>query len=100
MIKKLAIVVAVAGFAAAAHAQVVASDDYETGSIGYGYNGGFGYGALTYVEGSPGGVFGMNSGTGNRQIDGNQSLGIFSGGGSQAAGRSLTSPVGVGDFSI
>ena len=29
---------------------------------------------VQYVAGSPGGVFGMNSGTGNRQIDGNQSL--------------------------
>jgi hypothetical protein len=101
MIKRLAIVMTVASFSVlAAKAQIVATDDYETGTIAYGYNGGSGYGALTYLNGGSGGVYGSNSSTDNRQIDGNQSLGIDSGGGSQTAGRALTTSVTNGIYSV
>jgi len=91
-------------------AQVVATDDYESpyttpngsaGDISYGYNGGSGFGALTYVSGTAGGVFAVNNAsTGGRQLDGNQSLGEFSGGNSQVAGRTLNSPLSIGNFSF
>ena len=85
--------------AATVNAQI-ATDDYETGTIAYGYNGGSGYGALTFISGTNGGVYGENASSNNRQLDGAQSLGLFSASNSQAAGRSITSPITIGNFSL
>src|SRR5438067_2727813 len=76
-------------------ATVVASDDYQSyGSLGYGSNGGTGLGALSYLEGSNGGVF---LETGGAAIDGGKSMGIYSSDGGQAADRTITgSPNGNG----
>jgi len=104
MIRKITLGIASLGvMTIGAYAQVVATDNYETGTIAYGYNGGSGYGALTYVTGANGGVFGANASSGGRQLDGTQSLGEYSGsaaGNSQVAGRSITSPVTNGIFNL
>ena len=82
----------------------IASDNFENNNPGPAYNdgiqyndnGGFGFGALTYLEGSNGGVF-------NANLDGARALGIFAGPGAtdtQALGRTITSPVTTGTFSL
>ena len=85
------------------HAAVIAADNFENNNpstdynngIAYGDNGGTGFGALSYLEGSGGGVFTANLG-------GSQALGIFAGGGggnTQALGRSVTSTT-VGTYTL
>ena len=108
MIKKLALGLIVAGLSVAAtQAQVVATDnfegvagadDYDNG-IQYGDNGGTGFGAITYLEGTGGGVF---LEAGGRQTDGARSFGIFSSTGGQAASRSIAQSGGVtvGTYSL
>jgi alpha-D-xyloside xylohydrolase len=52
-------------------------------SWGYGSNGGSGFGPAAYLEGTGGGIFIVNSTTDpGRQIDGNNSLGVYAGSGS------------------
>ena len=101
MIKKLALGLLFAVVVGAnANAQIVAADDFEgvagaddyDNGIQYGDNGGTGFGAITYLEGSGGGVF-LEAGA--RRIDGNQSFGIFSSTGGQGASRSITEVGGV-----
>jgi hypothetical protein len=66
---------------------IVASDDYENAaSIAYGSGGGSGFG--NHIDlGGTGGVFAQ---TGTPRIDGNRSLGSFSGGSFEAGGRAIT----------
>ena len=67
-------------------ATLVAADDYESGGASYGSGGGTGFGVHTDLAG-PGNIFGE---TGSPRIDGNQSLGSFSNGGSEEFGRTVT----------
>lgn len=79
------------------HAAVVATDDFENNnpgsayndSIQYADNGGTGFGALTYLEGSGGGLF-------DASLSGSRALGVFAGSGggnTQALGRTVTTTV-------
>ncbi|MEY2537204.1 MAG: alpha-D-xyloside xylohydrolase [Verrucomicrobiota bacterium] len=76
-------------------------DDMESyASIAYGSNGGSGFGALTYREGSGGGVY---LETGGAQIDGAKSFGIFAGsnsGNTQAADRQILNAKQAGTLNI
>lgn len=82
----------------------IASDNFENGNPGNDYNdgiqyndnGGSGFGALTYLEGTGGGLF---DGT----LGGARALGIFSGAGAgntQALGRSILAPTIAGTFTL
>ncbi len=63
------------------------SDDAESyASWAYGANGGSGFGAATYREGSNGGIFLETSGA---KIDNAKSFGLFSGSGTQAMDRQI-----------
>jgi alpha-D-xyloside xylohydrolase len=77
------------------------SDDYESySSMSYGTNGGSGFGAITYREGTGGGIY---LETGGAKIDGAKSLGMFSGGGSgntQAADRQIINAQQAGTLNI
>ncbi|MEY2486186.1 MAG: alpha-D-xyloside xylohydrolase [Verrucomicrobiota bacterium] len=77
------------------------SDDMESyTSMAYGSNGGSGLGALTYREGSGGGVY---LETGGAKIDGAKSFGMFAGGGSgntQAADRQILNAKQAGTLNI
>lgn len=79
-----------------------ASDDFEDSvysSIDYGDDGGVGLGAITYLEGSGGGIFAE---TGSRNID-SRSFGVFAGGGNgntQGLGRTLDTALTSGTFTI
>lgn len=64
--------------------------------IQFGDDGGTGFGALTDIEGSGGGIFAESGG---REIDG-RSFGIFSGSGSKAAGRTLDDSFATGTYSV
>ena len=80
-----------------------ASDNAETYS-GFGYatnnNGGSGFGPITFLEGTGGGLYLSNSAAGNRQIDGNNSFGLYAGSGGQAACRALLNPRTVAAHSL
>src|SRR5260370_15813949 len=92
-------------------AQVVASDNFETfgngvppqpshdydDGIGYGDNGGTGFGALTYLEGTGGGVYTETSGA---RLDDAQSLGVYAGSAGQALGRTVTTAVMLGIYTV
>jgi len=89
--------------AGAALAQT-ASDNFENNNpgaayndgISYGDNGGIGFGALTYLEGTGGGLF-------DAGLSGARALGVFAGGGggnTQALGRSLNSSLTTGSFTL
>jgi hypothetical protein len=101
MIKKLALTLLLSGVAVVG-LRAAANDDFETGPFTIGtYNGGTGFGVLTQLGGTnTGGTYAENVGTNNRQIDGLQSMGIFSGGTLEDLGRSITSPVTAGTFSF
>lgn len=102
MINRLAFVVAASLLATSSFAQI-ASDNFENNNpsaayndgIQYGDNGGTGFGPLTYLEGSNGGIFAA-------AIDG-QALGIFPGtgpGDAQALGRTVSSPLTLAVYSL
>jgi hypothetical protein len=102
MIKKLAIAISMASFAVlTAHAQIVASDNFENDNpssdydngIQYGDNGGSGFGALAYLEGTGGGLF-------DSTLDGARALGIYASSGGQALGRTVDTSVTNGIYSI
>jgi hypothetical protein len=81
---------------------IVAADDYESyvTTLNYGDNGGFGLGALNYLEGTGGGVY---LETGAAKISGSQSMGIFSNSGvgnTQAADRALTTSLAFGEYDV
>lgn len=87
-----------------ANAQVSASDNFENDNPGpayddgiqYGDNGGVGFGALTYLEGTGGGVF-------DASLDGARALGVYAGGSSgntQALGRTTQDPFFSGVYSL
>jgi hypothetical protein len=88
-------------FGGTASASLIASDDAQSySSFSYGSNGGSGFGAATYVEGSGGGVF---LETGGAAIDGAKSIGTYSnsgGGNAQAWARSITSPTTEAEYSL
>jgi hypothetical protein len=77
-------------------AAVVATDDFENNNPGSAYNdgiqyvdnGGTGFGALTYLEGTGGGLF-------DGSLSGSRALGVFAGGAgnTQALGRTVTTTV-------
>jgi alpha-D-xyloside xylohydrolase len=77
------------------------SDNYESySSMSYGTNGGSGLGAITYREGSGGGVY-LETGSG--KIDGTKSFGIFAGTGSgntQAADRQILNAKQAGTLTM
>ena len=79
------------------------SDNAETYS-GFGYatnnNGGSGFGPITFLEGTGGGLYLSNSSAGNRQIDGSNSFGLYAGSGGQAACRALLNPRAVGTLTL
>jgi len=75
-----------------------ATDDFESPvytTVEYGDNGGTGFGPLTYLEGTNGGIFGE---TGARIISGTRSLGIFAADGGQALSRSVDTPFSIGTY--
>ncbi len=93
-----------AAAAVTANAQVSALDNFENDNPGpayddgiqYGDNGGSGFGALTYLEGVGGGIFGGS-------LDGARALGIFAGNGSgntQALGRTTQDIFDRGIYSL
>ncbi|GEM_PF-4608244 len=102
MMKKLAVVMGALALAATGAFSATdnfedsnPSNDYNDG-IQYGDNGGTGFGALTYLEGTGGGLF-------NGTLAGARALGVFSGGGSgntQAMGRTITGGVIAGNYSL
>ena len=103
MIKKIALSILVAGVSSLT-AWGQASDNFENSNpsndyndgIQYNDNGGSGFGALTYLEGTGGGLF-------NGTLSGARALGIFAGAGAgntQALGRNVTSPVTQGIYSF
>ena len=77
------------------------SDDAESyTSWAYGSNGGSGFGAITYREGSGGGIY-LDTGSG--KIDGAKSFGMFAGGGTgntQAADRQILNAKAAGTLSL
>lgn len=86
-----------------AHSAVIATDDFENNNPGtayndgiqYGDNGGTGFGAITYLEGSGGGLF-------DATLGGARALGVFAGnlaGNTQAFGRTVTSTL-VGTYTF
>ena len=85
-----------------------AADDAESYSgFSYGSTGGSGFGPFsgyTTTGGTRGGTYLVNSGTGNRQIDGLNSFGIYAGSsttrGSQSGWRSVSSPRSSGVFAF
>jgi len=85
-----------------------AADDAESYSaFSYGSTGGSGFGAFygyTTTGSTRGGTYLVNSGTGNRQIDGLNSFGIYAGSsttrGSQSGWRSANSPRSSGVFTF
>lgn len=80
---KTTLAIACAACASIASAQWTASANFESTGTSYGSSLGSGFGNLTYLEGTGGGVYGETSA---RRIDGNTSLGMFSGTtGTQAA---------------
>ncbi len=87
--------------ALSAHAQVSAMDNFENNNPGtayndgiqYGDNGGVGFGALTYLEGTGGGVF-------DASLDGARALGIYADGGGQGLGRTTQDPFSTGVYSL
>ena len=94
-----------AATAISVNAQISALDNFEQNNPGtayndgiqYGDNGGAGFGALTYLEGTGGGIFTAGG------INGAQALGVFSGGGggnTQALGRSTQSSFLNGNYSL
>ncbi len=87
-----------------ASAQVIATDNFENDNpsaaydngIQYGDNGGSGFGALTYLEGTGGGLF-------DASLDGARALGIYAGinsGNTQALGRTSQSSFLSGVYSL
>jgi glycosidase len=80
-----------------------ASDNAETYS-GFGYatnnNGGSGFGPITFLEGTGGGLYLASPSAGNRQIDGNNSFGVYAGTGGQAACRALLNPRAAGTLTL
>ncbi|MBA3960401.1 MAG: PEP-CTERM sorting domain-containing protein [Chthoniobacterales bacterium] len=81
-----------------------AADDYQSyGSLNYGDNGGTGLGALTYLEGSGGGVFLAGPGSAIDPAGNEKSMGIFAGGSGatgQAAYRSLNTLEVAGTYDV
>ena len=99
----LTAVIATAG-ALTANAQVSALDNFENNNPGtayndgiqYGDNGGSGFGALTYLEGTGGGIF-------DGSLDGARALGIFASNGfgnAQALGRTTQDIFDRGTYSL
>src|SRR3954465_13288138 len=92
---------ALAVAAVTANAQVSALDNFENNNPGtdnnngiqYGDNGGSGFGAITYLEGSGGGLF-------NATLDGARALGIFGDGGGQGLGRTTQDIFDRGIYSL
>jgi hypothetical protein len=92
---------ALAATALTANAQVSASDNFENDNPGPAYDdgiqyGGVGFGALTSLEGTGGGVF-------DGSLDGARALGIFAGGGggnTQALGRTTQDNFDRGTYSM
>ena len=92
-------------------AQLAAYDNFETfgngvppqpshaydDGIGYGDNGGTGFGALTYLEGTGGGIY---TETGGARLDDAQSLGVYAGSNGQALGRTVTTAVTLGVYTL
>jgi glycosidase len=80
-----------------------ASDNAES-QTAWNYNansiGGSGLGAATYLEGTGGGLYLANSSTGNRQIDGANSFGVYAGSGGQGLCRSITAPGAAGTLTF
>ncbi len=109
IIKKLSLGVLISAVAIiSAKAQIVATDNFEANNPGaayndgiqYGDNGGTAFGALTYLTGTGGGIYGE---TGGARIDNLQSLGIYSGNGpgdTQALGRTINTPFDRGIYSL
>lgn len=104
MIKKLAFGLLAFGFAVTANAQVVATDNFENDNPGNSYNdgiqynddGGTGFGPITYLEGTGGGLFNGTLGSG-------RALGLYAGnssGNTQTFGRTLDSGVVAGTYSL
>ena len=77
------------------------SDDAESyATWAYGNNGGSGFGAITYREGTGGGIF-LEAGSG--KIDGAKSFGMFAGGGTgntQAADRQILNAKAAGTLAL
>lgn len=79
-------------FAANGMAATVAQDDAQSYSgYAYGNNGGSGFGASTYLEGTNGGIY---LETGSRSIDGSKSFAMYSDTGEQALARTISTPSG------
>ena len=69
----------------------------------YGSNGGSGFGPAHYLEGAGGGIFLANTASGGRQIDGNQSFGVFAGslsGNTQAMDRQILNAQASGTLTL
>src|ERR1051325_9953610 len=108
MIKKFALGILMSGVAlVAAYAQTVAQDNFETFANGnpthayddgiqYGDNGGTGFGGLTYLSGTGGGIYTETA----QRIDEAQTLGIFADGGGQSLGRAAITSVTLGIYSV
>src|SRR4029078_11934080 len=77
------------------------SDDAESyATWAYGNNGGSGFGAITYREGTGGGLY-LEAGSG--KIDGAKSFGMFAGGGTgntQAADRQILNAKAAGTLAL
>lgn len=80
------------------------SDNAESySSWAYGSNGGSGFGPATYLEGTGGGIFLVGPADAGRQIDGNNSFGVFAGGGSgntQGMNRQILNAQQAGTLTI
>src|SRR5207302_301180 len=63
-------------------------------------NGGTGFGPATLLEGTGGGLYLANSATGSRQIDGNNSFGVYAGSGGQGLCRSIINSNQVGTLTL
>jgi glycosidase len=63
-------------------------------------NGGTGFGPATSLGGTGGGLYLANSSTGGRQIDGNNSFGVYAGSGGQAMCRSIINANQVGTLTL
>jgi len=78
------------------------SDNAESySSWTYGSNGGTGFGPATYLEGTGGGIFLVNnSSDAGRQIDGNNSFGVYAGSGGQGMDRQILNAQQAGTLTI
>ena len=72
-------------------------EDAVYSTVEYGDNGGTGFGGLTYLNGTSGGVYAE---TGGALISGTRSLGVYASSGGQGLGRTLSTSLSSGTFKL